>query len=77
VNPRAVGHSLGTGLHDFPELYAAEEAELKADMVVNIELAVTDSRKWTYHVEDTVLVTVGEPRVVTTAMDADSLFVIK
>ena len=76
VTSQAVGHGLGTGLHEYPVLNGREEAELVPGMVLCIEPAVFDSSGFLYHVEDLVLVTEGVPRVLTGLMDADDLFVI-
>ena len=76
VTSQAVGHGLGTGLHEYPILNGREEAELIPGMVLCIEPAVLDSSGFLYHVEDLVLVTEGEPQVLTGLMDADDLFVI-
>ena len=42
----------------------------------NIEPAVKDSNGYLYHTEDTLVVTDGAPRMLTTVMDTDELFVI-
>jgi len=76
VTSQAVGHGLGTGLHEYPILNGKEGAELTPGMVLCIEPAVLDSRGFLYHVEDLVLVTEGEPRILTGHMNADDLFVI-
>ena len=76
VAMQAIGHGLGTGLHDYPMLRGGEDGKLQPDMVVAIEPAARDSRGWLYHIEDTVLVTDGEPDVLTTEMDKESIFVI-
>ncbi len=76
VTSKAVGHSLGTGMHEYPILNGKEGAELTPGMVLCIEPAVLDSSGFLYHVEDLVLVTEGEPRILTGHMNADDLFVI-
>ncbi len=76
VTSQAVGHALGTGLHDYPVLNGREQAALVPGMVLCVEPAALDSSDFLYHVEDLVLVTEGEPRVLTGHMNADDLFVI-
>ena len=76
ITSQAVGHSLGIGMHEFPVLHANEEAEIKPGMVLNIEPAVLDSRGFLYHLEDLFVVTEDEPRILTTVMDTEQLFII-
>jgi len=76
VAMQAIGHGLGTGLHDYPMLRGGENGKLEPDMILAIEPAARDSRGWLYHIEDTLLVTAGEPDVLTTEMDKESIFVI-
>ena len=76
VTSQSVGHSLGIGMHEFPVLHANEEAEIQQGMVLNIEPAVVDSRGFLYHLEDLFVVTEDEPRILTTVMDTEQLFVI-
>ena len=45
-------------------------------MVLNIEPAARDADGFLYHTEDTLVVTGGEPRILTDLMDTDELFVI-
>ncbi len=76
ITSQAVGHSLGIGMHEFPVLHANEESELQPGMVLCVEPAVKDSRGFLYHLEDLFVVTEGEPRILTTVMDTEQLFII-
>lgn len=76
VSIQAVGHSFGTGLHDYPMLRAGEDGLLEADMILAIEPAARDARGWIYHIEDTIHLTDAGPVVLTTVMDKESIFVI-
>jgi len=71
-----VGHSIGVTLHEHPVLRAGDETELKPGMLFNVEPAIIDSQGFLYHIEDLLLVTEGEPEIVTTNMDTEQLFVI-
>ena len=76
VTSQSVGHSLGIGSARISVLHANEEAEIQQGMVLNIEPAVVDSRGFLYHLEDLFVVTEDEPRILTTVMDTEQLFVI-
>ena len=72
----AIGHSIGVGLHEHPVLRAGDETELLPGMLFNVEPAAVDSRGFLYHIEDLLLVTDGEPEIVTADMDTEKIFVI-
>ena len=74
---QAIGHGLGIGLHEFPVLQADEKAELKPGMVLNVEPAVVDSKRFVYHKEDLFVVTEDDPKILTTVMDTEDLYVIQ
>ena len=74
---QAIGHGLGVGLHEFPILHGRETSLIKPGMVLNIEPAVKDARGYLYHIEDLVLVTDDEPKVLTNVMDTQELFIIE
>lgn len=77
MTSQSLGHSLGIGMHEFPVLHGDETAELQPGMVLCIEPAVKDSRGFLYHLEDLFVVTEHEPKILTTVMDTEELFVIK
>jgi Xaa-Pro aminopeptidase len=53
-----IGHGLGIGLHEFPILQPANDAPLRAGMVLNIEpMFKAPERGECYHVEDLAVVT--------------------
>ena len=64
-------------MHEVPILHAHETAELKPGMVLNIEPAVKDSQGYLYHIEDLFVVTHDEPKILTTVMNTENLFVIQ
>ena len=76
----ASGHQGGQysriGMHEFSVLHAQKTAEIRSNMVLSIEPAVKDSNGHLYHTEDTLVVTDGEPRMLTTLIDTDELFII-
>ena len=76
ITSQSVGHGFGIGMHEFPVLHAHEPAEIEPGMVLNIEPAAKDADGFLYHTEDTLVVTDGEPRILTDLMDTDELFVI-
>ena len=76
ITSQSVGHGFGIGMHEFPVLHAYERAEIEPGMVLNIEPAAKDADGFLYHTEDTLVVTDGEPRILTDLMDTDELFVI-
>jgi Xaa-Pro aminopeptidase len=77
VGIQAIGHSFGTGLHDYPMLRAGEEGVLEPGMILAIEPAARDSRGWIYHIEDTIHLTETGPAVLTTLMEKESIFIIE
>ena len=72
----AVGHSIGIALHEHPVLRAEDATELKPGMLFNVEPATIDPQGFLYHIEDLLLVTEGEPEILTTNMNTQTLFVI-
>lgn len=76
MRARAVGHGIGTGLHDYPMLTEHEYGELQPGMVLPIEPAGRDARGWLYHTEDTVLVTDGPPTVLTDIASWEEMMVV-
>ena len=72
-----VGHSIGVTLHEHPVLRAGDETEIKPGMLFNVEPAAIDSQGFLYHIEDLLLVTEGEPEIITIEMDTQTLFEIR
>ncbi|MFN8513508.1 MAG: Xaa-Pro peptidase family protein [Thermomicrobiales bacterium] len=62
-----IGHSLGVVLHEHPVINAATEEPLQPGMLLAIEPAVGTTGGVMYHIEDLVLVTDGEPQIVSRA----------
>ena len=76
ITSQSVGHGFGIGMHEFPVLHANENAEIKPGMLLCIEPAVKDSQGFLYHIEDLLVVTEGDPEILTTVMDTEVLFII-
>ena len=72
-----LGHSIGVTFHEHPVLRAGDETEIKPGMLFNVEPAATDSQGFLYHIEDLLLVTEGEPEIITIEMDTQTLFEIR
>lgn len=62
-----IGHSLGVVLHEHPVINAKTEQELQPGMLLAIEPAVRTDDGVTYHTEDLILVTDGDPQIVSRA----------
>ena len=61
-----IGHSMGVDLHEHPILNPQTTDELVPGMIVNVEPIALDRPDGAgYHIEDLVLVTEGEPEVLT------------
>lgn len=71
-----VGHSLGVVLHEHPVLNAATEEPLQPGIVLCVEPATQDDAGDRYHIEDLLLVTEGEPEILSRATDWSELPVI-
>ena len=61
IMSEVVGHGIGLGLHEWPVMHANEKAVLKPGMVMAIEQGLDDGTGSRHHIEDLVLVTEGEP----------------
>jgi len=77
ITSQAVGHGLGIGMHEFSILHAHETAPIKPGMVLTVEPAAKDSQEFIYHLEDLFVVTQSAPKILTTCIDADDIFVIQ
>lgn len=61
-----IGHSMGVELHEWPMLAPGSDNRLEPNMVINIEPIVLDVEDGAgYHFEDLILITAGEPEVLT------------
>lgn len=62
-----IGHGMGIGLHEAPMIHPGNDTPLQPGMVLNIEPMVSlAERQEAYHIEDLLLVTDSEPRLLTT-----------
>lgn len=68
-----IGHSLGIGIHEHPLLRPGDDTPLQPGMVLCMEPAQTIADTERYHVEDTILITESEPRVLSRSADWSSL----
>jgi Xaa-Pro dipeptidase len=71
-----VGHGVGIDGHEIPLLNPFEEMPLQPGMVLYLEPIALDPGHAMYHVEDLVLVTDGDPVILTDWADGDELFQI-
>jgi Xaa-Pro aminopeptidase/Xaa-Pro dipeptidase len=69
-----VGHGVGIDAHEIPLLQPFENMLLEPGMVLYVEPIALDPGGSMYHVEDLVLVTEGEPVVLTKWGDGEELF---
>jgi len=72
-----VGHGAGIGAHEIPLLQPSEAMPLEPGMVICVEPIALDPGGSMYHVEDLVLVTEGDPVVLTDWNDGEELFPIQ
>ncbi len=68
-----IGHNIGIGLHEHPLIRPGDDSPLMPGMVVCLEPAHTIPNVERYHMEDTVLVTEGEPKVLSRSVDWSEL----
>lgn len=71
-----IGHSLGLSVHEYPMFHPYNEQELRPNMVMAIEPNHLIPSVEKYHVEDLVLITEGNPRILSRAANWDELLVI-
>lgn len=70
------GHSLGIGLHEEPLIHPANQTVLEPGMVLCIEPTHVDPALGGFHVEDTIVVTEGAPRLLSDAVPTERMVVI-
>ncbi len=68
-----IGHGVGIGLHEFPLLMPSEEEPFQPGLCLYIEPTCIVPSVEKYHVEDLVLVTEGEPKVLSRSADWSTL----
>jgi Xaa-Pro aminopeptidase len=67
-----IGHGMGVELHEEPNLSPQSEIELEPNMIINVEPITLDHEDGAgYHVEDLVLVTEDEPKVLTGSLPTE------
>jgi Xaa-Pro aminopeptidase len=72
-----IGHSIGVSVHEGFEFAAGEETVLEPGMVVCVEPSHIEQGDARYHIEDTLVITEGEPRPISTFAPIDELFPIR
>ncbi len=73
-----IGHSTGVdGGHEEPMLQPNESRELEPNMLFYVEPVYRDPALGTFHVEDLVLITDKDPKILTTYSDTEEIFVIR
>jgi Xaa-Pro aminopeptidase len=70
------GHSLGIGLHEEPLIHPANQTVLEPGMVLCIEPTHADAALGGFHIEDTIVVTNGAPRLLSDAIPTERMVVI-
>lgn len=68
-----IGHNIGIGLHEHPLIRPGDDSPLQPGMVICLEPAHTIPNVERYHMEDTVAVTEGEPKVLSRSADWSQL----
>lgn len=68
-----IGHNIGIGIHEHPLIRPGDDSPLQPGMVICVEPAQTLPDLGRYHMEDTVLVTEGEPKVLSRSADWSEL----
>jgi Xaa-Pro aminopeptidase len=71
-----IGHGLGVDLHDEPVLSPVNESILEENMVINVEPVCVEPNKATYHIEDLVRITKGDPEILTGQIASEQIPVI-
>jgi Xaa-Pro aminopeptidase len=74
--PPHFGHSPGIGLHEEPLIHPANETPLVPGMVLCIEPTHVDPARGGFHIEDTIVVTDGAPRLLPDAIPTGRMAVI-
>jgi Xaa-Pro dipeptidase len=70
------GHSLGIGLHEEPLIHPANRTPLEPGMVLCVEPTHADPAFGGFHIEDTIVVTAGAPRLLSDAVPTEHMAVI-
>lgn len=76
VEPRSIGHGIGLCMHEEPELTPDCRVVLEPGMTITVEPTHYGPGE-RYHYEDMVLVTEGEPRILSHYCDTSEIFVIE
>jgi len=71
-----IGHGLGVGLHEHPIINPLNEEKVQENMVINVEPLVVYG-DGAYHIEDLILTTKNNPKILTESLMSDKIPVIK
>ncbi len=71
-----IGHGLGLKLHEYPMISPLNPDPLRPGMIINIEPLISDPETGAYHLEDLVLVTEGDPVILSDYADTSEMFAI-
>lgn len=71
-----LGHGIGTGTHETPQLYPWIDDPIREGMTMMIETGYNDFPNDSYHVEDLIVITDNGARYVTDAAKHDTLWEI-
>jgi Xaa-Pro aminopeptidase len=72
-----LGHSIGLAVHEGFEFAAGEETVLEPGMVVCVEPSHIEQGDARYHIEDTLVITGGAPKPISSFAPIDELFPIR
>lgn len=71
-----LGHSVGLGIHESPQIYPWVEEPIETGMVMMIEVGYTDYPHDSFHVEDLILIEKSGAKYLTDATSHDPLWEI-
>jgi Xaa-Pro aminopeptidase len=72
-----IGHGVGLTLHEDPILQPRDETPMRPGMVLNVEPIFRDGDDAAYTIEDLVLITDGEPLILSDAVPTEEMFVVQ
>ena len=74
ISSELVGHSVGITLHEWPVFHGGGQELLEPGMVVQIEQGLDNDTGSRFHIEDLVLVTDGDPVILSDYAPTEELF---
>jgi Xaa-Pro aminopeptidase len=71
-----IGHSFGVGQHEFPVLTPFAPEIYEPGMILMLEPMGVDPRVGGFSIEDMILITEGEPKILSDAVGSEEMIVI-